>query len=140
MNIFFAASTSGFFSDEIHGKAIPPDAVEITVEEHAALLSGQASGKQIVCGASGRPSLVDPAPPTDEELAAVAKMKCDQLLSIAALCIAPLQDAVDLDEATPGELASLKAWKQYRVAVNRVPEQQGYPGKVDWPRQPGEPR
>lgn len=138
MSIFFAASTSGFYSEDIHGKTIPTDAVEITVKEHAALLSGQVSGKQIVSGADGRPSLVDPAPPTNEELAAMAKIKCDELLSIAALCIAPLQDAVDLNAATDVELASLKAWKQYRVAVNRVPNQLGYPGTVDWPRQPGD--
>lgn len=140
MNIFFSASTLGFYSDEIHCKAIPPDAVEITVEEHAALLSGQASGKLIVCGVHGRPSLVDPAPPTNEELAAMARRKGDELLSIATLRIAPLQDSVDLDEAAATELASLKAWKQYRVAVNRVPEQQGYPGTIDWPRQPGDPQ
>lgn len=140
MRIFFAASTSGFYSEEIHGGAIPEDAVEITVEEHAALLSGQASGKLIACGADGRPALVDPAPPTNEELAAMARRKGDELLSIATLRIAPLQDAVDLDEASSAELASLKAWKQYRVAVNRVPEQQGYPGTIDWPRQPGEPQ
>lgn len=138
MSIFFAASTSGFYSEEIHGGAIPDDAVEVTVEEHAALLSGQASGKLIARGADGRPALVDPLPPTDEEMAAVAKMKCDQLLSIATLRIAPLQDAIDLDEATATEQASLKAWKQYRVAINRVPEQQGYPGTIDWPRQPGD--
>lgn len=138
MSFFFAASTSGFYSEDIHGKTIPTDAVEITVKEHAALLSGQVSGKQIVSGTDGRPSLVDPAPPTNEELAAMAKIKCDELLSIAALCIAPLQDAVDLNAATDVELASLKAWKQYRVAVNRVPNQLGYPGTVDWPRQPGD--
>lgn len=43
-----------------------------------------------------------------------------QLLSAVAMAIAPLQDAADLDEATTEEAALLKAWKQYRVAVNRV--------------------
>lgn len=70
----------------------------------------------------------------------MARRKGDELLSIATLRIAPLQDSVDLDEAAATELASLKAWKQYRVAVNRVPEQQGYPGTIDWPRQPGDPQ
>lgn len=44
----------------------------------------------------------------------------DSLLSQAALAIAPLQDAVDLDDATPDEADLLKKWKQYRVAVNRI--------------------
>lgn len=44
----------------------------------------------------------------------------DRLLSAATLAIAPLQDAVDLEDATAKEIALLKKWKQYRVAVNRT--------------------
>ncbi|ESG53123.1 phage tail assembly-like protein, partial [Salmonella enterica subsp. enterica serovar Miami str. 1923] len=43
-----------------------------------------------------------------------------RLLQMASEKIAPLQDAVDLDEATDKEKASLLAWKKYRVQVNRV--------------------
>lgn len=50
--------------------------------------------------------------------------------------IAPLQDAVDLDDATETEAAALKAWKKYRVALNRLPEQPGYPTDIDWPAPP----
>ena len=50
--------------------------------------------------------------------------------------IAPLQDAVDLDDATEAEVAALKAWKKYRVALNRLPEQPGYPTDIDWPAPP----
>jgi hypothetical protein len=39
---------------------------------------------------------------------------------VAAVRIAPLQDAVDLDQATSDKIAMLKAWKKYRVAVNRT--------------------
>ncbi|MNO03921.1 Caudovirales tail fiber assembly protein [compost metagenome] len=47
--------------------------------------------------------------------------------------IAPLQDAVELEEATEGEAALLKEWKRYRVALSRLPEQEGYPTSIDWP-------
>ncbi|MFT0866059.1 tail fiber assembly protein [Pseudomonas sp. CAM1A] len=50
--------------------------------------------------------------------------------------IAPLQDAVDLDEATEAEALRLKEWKRYRVALNRLPEQHGYPAEIDWPAPP----
>lgn len=50
--------------------------------------------------------------------------------------IAPLQDAVDIDDATDAEVASLKAWKKYRVALSRLPEQPGYPAEIDWPAPP----
>ena len=66
--MFYAKSTGGFYSREIHGAAIPDDAVEITIEEHAALLDGQRQGKLIVADADGRPRLQDPPPPTTEQL------------------------------------------------------------------------
>ncbi|EKQ0848299.1 tail fiber assembly protein, partial [Salmonella enterica] len=43
-----------------------------------------------------------------------------RLLQMASEKIAPLQDAVDLNEATDKEKASLLAWKKYRVQVSRV--------------------
>jgi hypothetical protein len=55
---------------------------------------------------------------------------------IADAAIAPLQDAVDLDEATDAEVALLKEWKRYRVALNRLPDQPGYPADINWPAQP----
>ncbi|WP_283245270.1 tail fiber assembly protein [Pseudomonas sp. PCH44] len=54
----------------------------------------------------------------------------------ADAAIAPLQDAVDLDMATDQEVALLKDWKRYRVALNRLPEQEGYPSAIDWPAPP----
>jgi len=56
--------------------------------------------------------------------------------AVADAAIAPLQDAVDIDDATDAEAALLKAWKKYRVALNRLPEQAGYPTTVDWPAVP----
>lgn len=55
---------------------------------------------------------------------------------VADTAIAPLQDAVDIEESTDAELALLKAWKKYRVALNRVPEQAGYPTTIEWPVAP----
>ncbi|MDR7285689.1 hypothetical protein J2X84_004539 [Pseudomonas corrugata] len=56
--------------------------------------------------------------------------------TVADRAIAPLQDAVDIDEATAAEILLLKAWKKYRVALNRVPEQAGYPTVIGWPVDP----
>lgn len=58
-----------------------------------------------------------PAPDPTPEQNTVMR---DNLLAGAAVRIAPLQDAVDLDEATDEELAQLTAWKRYRVDLNRV--------------------
>lgn len=59
----------------------------------------------------------------------------DSLLSVAALRISPLQDAVDLELATKSELSLLKAWKQYRVDLNRVNTSEV---DVKWPEPPAE--
>lgn len=74
---------------------------------------------------------------TPEELGASVSDKRDMLLQTAALRIAPLQDAVDLGEATEAEAASLLAWKKFRIDANRVTEQEGYPQTVTWPALPG---
>ena len=66
--MFYSKSTGGFYTPEIHGDNIPADAVEITVEEHQALLEGQSMGKRIVADESGRPILQDPPPPTAEQI------------------------------------------------------------------------
>ncbi|KAF1040296.1 MAG: hypothetical protein GAK35_03550 [Herbaspirillum frisingense] len=79
------------------------------------------------------PAVGDSSP---EELVASVQTKRDQLLQIAALRIAPLADAKDLGEATPDEDAALTAWKQYRVALNRVTKQETYPQTVVWPDPP----
>ena len=60
----------------------------------------------------------------------------DAYLEVATLRIAPLQDAVDLGDATADEEAQLLAWKRYRVALNRVQQQEGFPQDVAWPVKP----
>lgn len=50
--------------------------------------------------------------------------------------ISPLQDAADLGEGTAEEEAALLAWKRYRVALNRLPDQRGYPDEITWPVPP----
>ncbi len=82
------------------------------------------------------------APPlTDEQIAAQKQQKITSnvenkasLIAQATIAIAPLQDAVDLDDATDAEMALLKAWKQYRVAVNRVDASTA--DDIAWPAQP----
>ena len=68
--MFYAKSTGGFYDAGVHGDAIQPDAIEITVEEHAALIEGQSQGKRIVADESGRPVLQDPPPPSPEQIIA----------------------------------------------------------------------
>lgn len=72
-----------------------------------------------------------PADPLQQAQEEVARQR-----AIADAAIAPLQDAVDLEESTEAEIALLKEWKRFRVALNRLPEQEGYPTTIDWPAPP----
>ncbi len=78
------------------------------------------------------------APPvlTEEELSFNAGKERDSRLAQAAIRIAPLQDAVDFGEATASEEQALTAWKRYRITVNRIIQQPGYPSEIDWPVEP----
>lgn len=68
--MFYSASTKGFYALELHGTNMPADVVEITAEEHLDLLNGQSDGKVIAADEAGRPVLVDPPAPTDEQVVA----------------------------------------------------------------------
>lgn len=68
--MFYSKQTGGFYDTAIHGDNIPADAVEITAEEHAALLTGQSQGKLIQADEDGSPILIDPPPPTSEQIIA----------------------------------------------------------------------
>jgi hypothetical protein len=74
-----------------------------------------------------------PKPLTGDALMQANTSQRDALLSTAALAIGPLQDASDLGESTDAETASLRQWKQYRIAVNRIDLTQALP---NWPVAP----
>ncbi|WP_287167808.1 tail fiber assembly protein [Pseudomonas sp.] len=71
-----------------------------------------------------------------DQLLATVTADLAQRRAVADAAIAPLQDAVELEEATEAEAALLMEWKRYRVALSRLPDQEGYPNEIDWPAQP----
>lgn len=58
---YYSKSTGGFYDSTIH-TAWPEDAVWITDEHHAELLTGQSSGQVIMPGKDGKPVLASKAP------------------------------------------------------------------------------
>lgn len=55
-------------------------------------------------------------------------------MEVANASITPLQDAADLDIATDEEMESLRAWKKYRVLLNRVDTSKA--PDIEWPDKP----
>ncbi|WP_336795701.1 tail fiber assembly protein [Erwinia aphidicola] len=141
MKYFYSAKNNGFYPDVLRDEyeqagSWPDDLVEISDETYNALFDGQSAGKVITAGDDGHPVLTNPAPPTDEELIAQADSRVKSLMAYATSAIAPLQDAEDLGMQTDDEAAMLKAWKKYRVQLNRVDTSRA--GAIDWPEVPGD--
>lgn len=102
-------------------------------------LESEPSKPPIMAGVIDWSQLVTEAMKQEHDAAALLAQVAAQATSlrlVADTAIAPLQDAVELEEATEAEAALLKEWKRYRVALSRVPEQAGYPATVDWPALP----
>jgi len=124
MNYIFSPSNFNFYpkslmeSYEASG-AWPDDGVDIDDSVFEEFLQSPPIGKSRV-STKGMPAWIDLPPPTNEQLIANAEAEKSSLLALARISIAPLQDAVDIKDATDEEIALLKKWKQYSVSVNRV--------------------
>lgn len=117
-------------------------AIEITEDQYQEALLGMMRGLVVTITGGFKveaPAPSEPVPtpePTPEELSAKAIAERDQLLALAAIRITPLQDAMDVGVATEEELAALRAWKLYRIALNRIEGQADFPQSIEWPAPP----
>lgn len=105
--MYYAKSTGGFYITEIHGENIPSDAVEITDEQHAALLQGQTDGQEIAGDDNGFPILIDRV----------------QVVLVPGI-VTMRQARLALLEA--GQLAAVEA------AINALPEPQRSAARIEW--------
>lgn len=129
----YSPSNNAFYDTAIN-RDIPEDAINITEQAWTDLLSGQAEGKLIACGADMRPCLTEQPLPTADELVSQAEEKRCRLRAEADTAIQPLQDANDLGIATDAEASQLIAWKKYRVLLMRINTKDTE--EINWPEQP----
>lgn len=112
--MYYSKTTNGFYDPNIHGGQMPDDVVEITLEEHAALLDGQSTGKRIVSNMEGHPVLVDPPAPLPPTVVTMRQARL-------ALLAAGKLDAVGVAIAnlpSPQRQAALIEW-DYASTVER---------------------
>ncbi|AMP13392.1 caudovirales tail fiber assembly family protein [Collimonas pratensis] len=74
--------------------------------------------------------------PSDDEFLTVAQERMSGELRRANSEVTKYQDRVDVDDASDADIGLLLAWKKYRVALNRIPDQAGYPHVITWPVTP----
>lgn len=114
--MFYSKDTGGFYDNKIHAAAIPADAIEISRDEHAALLTAQSAGKRIDADVNGYPVAVDPPPLT---LAELKSLKFAEIEHAAETAIAPITSAYPSTERDtwPIQEAEAVAWTANSTAA-----------------------
>ncbi|EMP0039471.1 tail fiber assembly protein [Citrobacter sp. Cb025] len=122
-----------FYPPELEYESIPASAINVSVEEFHKAMSRPA-GWTFSVNSDGLVTLIEPPPPTKEQLIIAAETQRTDLRQRANDEISWRQDAYDADIATDEETAALSEWKKYRVLLMRVDT-----AKPVWPTPPGEP-
>ncbi|OBU12154.1 tail fiber assembly protein [Morganella psychrotolerans] len=135
-NYIYSANNNAFFPTsfiDAYSDFNLSDAVEVDDSVYLEFITPPV-GKIRIAGGDGFPAWGDIPPLTKEQLVEQAGTKKQCLMAEATVSMAPLQDADDIGEATDEELAQLKAWKKYRVMLNRVDTSLG--ADAVWPTPP----
>lgn len=112
---------------------IPFDAVEITDAQYAALLAGQSAGLCIVADEAGYPILVPPAAPTEDELAARARVERDSRMVDFEWRYERHARELRLGMLPTDDLAALDVYMQ---ALSEITDQADFPNDIVWPEFP----
>ncbi len=114
----FSPSTGGFYPSDIDYPDIPGDLIELTAEEYQSLKE-RPSGTVLEVQDGVVRIVAAPAPqPTLEQVLGHRSW----LLGEAAVRIAPLQDAVDLDDASSEGMEAIPGRAQSHRAAARFPD------------------
>lgn len=73
---------------------------------------------------------------TDAELKATALSQRDAMLSQANEVTAGMGDAFLADLLSDADKAMFKAYAAYKLALNKIEKQSGFPAAIDWPIAP----
>lgn len=89
--------------------------------------------------ADGIWSFAAPVPPvpTDAELKSAALSQRDTLLSQANEATTGMTDAFLADLLSDTDKIMFKTYAAYKLALNKIDRQPGYPTTIDWPVAPG---
>lgn len=114
--MYASKTTGGFYDIAIHGDNMPEDVVEITSEEHAALMEGQAQGKLIDFDEAGYPFMTDPPAPTAEQIQAQVNAEARAYLTSTDWYIIRLQET---GQAVPEDILTGRA--EARASIVDIP-------------------
>ena len=109
------------------------DYVVLTGDEHMALMDGQGDGKRIVFHKGEKPTLEEPLPPSEEELAEQIRRKRDGMIDEVEWRIQRYQQQTALGIATNDSEGVYEEILAYVQELRDITKQPGFPNEVVFP-------
>jgi hypothetical protein len=109
--------------------------IEITADQHAMLLSGQATGKRMAVDEAGAPVLLDPAPPSDDDVASTLRASRDTALTSTDWLVMRHTDELQLGNGTTLTADQYTTLLTYRKTLRDLPTSAGWP-YIELPAEP----
>lgn len=126
--VFFSASTCGAYSLDMHGADIPDDAIKIPKSDWTSLLAELGrSAKKIAADVNGLPILIDPPPPTRDELEASERVWRDVRLAETDAVVTRHRDELEEEAKTTLTAEQYTELQSYRRALRNWPEDGDFP-------------
>lgn len=96
MQMFFSASTLGWYCDEVHGENKPSDAIAVSDDLYA-----ECQGRRVIAGSDGLPRVYVEPPPTVADLIVKARAE----IRVQRQPIIEILDGLQISALTKGELS-----------------------------------
>ena len=109
------------------------DFVILTNAEHMALMDGQSAGKVITFHKGEKPTLEDPPPPSDEEIAESVRRERDALIEAVQWRIQRYEQQTALGLETTDSTEVYETILVYVQELRDLPSQSGFPRDVVFP-------
>lgn len=135
MRFFYCYDLSGWFCPE-YNEVIPPDAVEVDLEERQALLAGIEAGLVVVKGKDGRPQLADRPGPSIDQLKARERVWRDGQLVNTDPLVMRHRDEIEIGGGTTLSAEQYGQLLTYRSELRKWPELSEFPVSAKRPEPP----
>ena len=142
MRIYFIPTMISFIPEYMRNDGTytdenwPSDAVSINDEEAATYWKQNPPAGKTFGVIGGMPAWVDLPPPTEAEQRSAVLSWRDMLLSDANKATDGMADAFVAGLLDEVDREKFKAYAIYKLALNKIDMQAGYPQVVDWPSAP----
>jgi hypothetical protein len=117
----------GFYDSAISPAPAGVQVIPLTTDQYRMLLDGQSIGKRLAVDETGSPVLLDPAPASEEEIAAALRAARDAALTATDWLVMRHTDELQLAVDTTLTSDQYTALLTYRKALRDMPTAAGWP-------------